>query len=46
MWRDFHERRKRVREARQCLGTVPDMTPERLARFYDITEMELTADDS
>jgi hypothetical protein len=45
-WMEFHERRKRVREARQRLGTAPDLTPERLARFHDITVMELMADAS
>ena len=44
-WMDFHERRKRVREARREFSTVPGITPQRLARFYDITEMELMAAD-
>lgn len=45
-WMDFHERRKRVREARRHMAKSPDMTPARIAHFYDITEMELMAEES
>lgn len=33
-WREAHERRQRIAEARELLATVPGMTPERAARLY------------
>ena len=37
-------RKERIREARQRLGTIPDFTPEQLARAYNITLAELVPD--
>lgn len=42
--KDIHERRKRIVEARQRLGTIPGMTPAKLARLYNITIAELTGE--
>jgi len=38
---DIHERRKRIVEARQRLGAIPGMTPEKLSSLYGITVAEL-----
>ena len=38
---DLFERDKRIKEARERLGTNPDLTPEKLARLYQITVAEL-----
>ena len=43
---EIHERRKRVTEARQRLGTSPDMTREKLARLYNITIAELMGEET
>lgn len=34
-------RKERIREARERLGTIPDLTPEKMAKLYDITLAEL-----
>ena len=36
-----HERCERIMQARRSLGTIPDMTPEKLAHLYNITIAEL-----
>jgi len=38
---DVHERCERTMQARRSLGTIPGMTPEKLARLYNITIAEL-----
>lgn len=37
-------RKERIREARQRLGSVPNLTPEQLAHLYNITLAELCPD--
>jgi uncharacterized protein (DUF433 family) len=33
-WMEYHERKKRIREARHMLATIPGVTAEQLARTY------------
>lgn len=43
-WIEFHDRPRRIREARHMLATVPGLTPEGQARLYNITVAELMAE--
>lgn len=40
-WMEFHDRPNRIRAARHELATVPGLTPETIARRYDITVASL-----
>jgi hypothetical protein len=40
-WMDYHERRERIRRARDRLATVPGATAESVARIYNITLEDL-----
>ena len=44
-WMELHDRRKRIREARHELATVPGFKPETIAFIYNITLAELTGEE-
>jgi hypothetical protein len=43
-WMEFHDRRKRIGEARHLLATVPGLTAEVQARVHNITLAELVGE--
>jgi hypothetical protein len=43
-WMDAYDRRRRVAEARHRLATVRGLTPEGIARLYDITVADLAVE--